>query len=157
MDNLVSEARQLVESSSVDLNPQAETYYNALEKAGQQHGNQGVEAQIRYLASNIEVVDAESRALRNNLFELLGEGETHTDDTLSESEFETISQGFERYTEDKVDKGESVSLDDFEQYAATTSYPVEHVLAANPWVRTVLTEEALNAYREAQETVDIGF
>lgn len=154
--------RAVIDDSDAELNAQAEAYLDALDEADAQYGSRGVDTQINYIVSNIDVTDEASRTLKRQL-EAIAEGESPDDvedeesDTLSEIEFGEIARGFESFTEEKVTRGELITIEDFERYADRTGYAVEKVFVSNPWMDSALTEDAIERVVQAEETVELEF
>lgn len=164
-------AREIIRKHNVNLNAQAQAYLESLDEASDQFGDRGTDTQLKYIASNINPQDKEER-LAVQQITAIADGEDVPDNlpdddnqdmTLGEQEYSDISRGFESYTEPGPgqrapgERSGRVDVDDFEKYADKTGYPVEKVLAANPWVDSVLTEEAKERVKEARDKVELEF
>ena len=156
----ISAVQRVVAESDVTFNPAARRYYRQFVDGESGLGPSPM-AQLAYLISNIDVVDDESKKLKRQL-EAIRNGEdpddvdlmTDSETKLTERESGEISRGFESFVEQKVQRNELVTLDDYERYAQQTEYSLEKVLAANPWSRSVVTEEALQKIEEAEENIE---
>lgn len=147
---------------NVDLNPAGRQY---LDQMGMNVDIPGVDVDnlLLYLISNVKVVDKDSRLAKKKL-EAVSDGdspdavelkETRTD-VITEDEFGDIRSGFEAVTEKKVQRGELLSLQDFEAYAEQTGYAVEKVLYANSWVDSVIEPEVLSKIEDVEEELTVG-
>jgi|AntDeeMinimDraft_4_1070355.scaffolds.fasta_scaffold09508_1 hypothetical protein len=147
---------------NVDLNPAGRQY---LDQMGMNVDIPGVDEDnlLLYLISNVKVVDKDSRLAKKKL-KAVSDGdspdavelkETRTN-VITEDEFGDIMSGFEAVTEKKVQRGELLSLQDFEAYAEQTGYAVEKVLYANSWVDSVIEPEVLSKIEDVEEELTVA-
>ena len=154
---------KVINESDAELGEYAESYYNSLSESESKYGDKGVSTQAKYIASNIEVTDEESRKLKKKI-ERISEGkspeledEENNEDLLTMQEFEDISRGFESFTERNVRKGELVTINDFKRYSQNTGYNLNKVLCSNPWVDSKLTMNAKDKIEHANKLIEFDF
>lgn len=173
--------KDIVRDADFEVNPQAMAYFNSLDESKRLYGEKGITTQIKYLEGNLHAENPEQRLAKKQLKDIADnedpreELEEDEELKLDEIEFGEISRGFESFTEHKtkgmsygeptsvedihsMESGNSkITLGDFKEYSDRTDYPLKKVLAANPWQKQVLTEDAQEKVKEAKEDVEITF
>ena len=145
-----------------DLNPAGKQYLDQLSTNADSPGID-VDHLILYVITNVRVVDKDSRLAKKKL-KAVSDGdspnavelkETRTD-VITEDEHGDIMFGFEAFTEEKVQRDELLSLQDFEAYAEETGYAVEKVLYANGWDDSVIGPEVLSKIEDVEEELTVA-
>jgi hypothetical protein len=120
----------------------------------------GLKNQLRYLVASIKVVDEDKKRAKRQLVAILNgespESVGHDDseaDQITEQESEDIMRGFGSFTEQKVQRGELLTMADFKRYAEKTGYPVQKVLFATDWRDSYLSDETIARRKKAKENL----
>jgi hypothetical protein len=150
----VEKAKSIIQGSNHEINDYAASYVDGLDKITNEDNQ--VENQIRRIIVNIDVTDEESANLVSKL-EDVSDIQPGTHQRLTEARFERISTGFESFTEQKVNQGSQITIEDFKEYAEGTPYQLTEVLASNPWKKTILTTYAREKVSSAEEKVELDF
>lgn len=152
----------IIAEHKVDLNPAGKQYLDQLSTNADSPGID-VDHLILYVIANVRVVDKDSRLAKKKL-KAVSDGdspnavelkETRTD-VITEDEHGDIMFGFEAFTEEKVQRDELLSLQDFEAYAEETGSAVEKVLYANGWDDSVIEPKVLSKIEDVEEKLTVA-
>ena len=160
--------RNIVRDSGIKTDPYAEAYVQALDQAEQMYGCDGVKSQAAYIYGNLRPKTDKEKLAKQKLLDI-SRGiiprttlEIPPANTMSELELGNIGDSFENWSVEKhrilAGRGCPVgeyTLKDFEEFAEGHGYPVDKVLAANPWVEDCLTDEVKEAIKKAEKKVKI--
>ncbi len=129
-----------------------------------------LQTQALYMLSNVEMPETPEEALSLAQMEVISRNASlepfelplnlESDPSkmvLDETEYGRIMMGFERMTENKVNIGNPLTLEDYQRYADRYNVPIEKVLVASDWSKEALSNEVIQAREKAKDIVQIDW